>query len=208
MTVLRAARTHAFWLWLTRIRACGWGSRTRTYSLGIQSPLRHQLRHSPMMSVMNLAGDQGFEPRIAESESAVIPFHQSPICPGGRGGIRTHGTLARSAVFKTAGINHSPTLPCSLLYGAPQRIQTSNLRFRRPAIYSVDLAMLTWCPRRDLNPQHSDFESDASANWTTRARWSGRRDSNSRPLVPQTSALTRLSHAPISMSTSAVSLRR
>ena len=26
-----------------------------------------------------------------------------------------------------------------------------------------------WCPRRDLNPQHSASKADASANWTTRA---------------------------------------
>ena len=31
--------------------------------------------------------------------------------PGREGGIRTHGTLARSSVFKTEGINHSPTSP-------------------------------------------------------------------------------------------------
>jgi Transposase, Mutator family len=30
---------------------------------------------------------------------------------GGRGGIRTHGTVARTAVFKTAALNHSATLP-------------------------------------------------------------------------------------------------
>ena len=30
---------------------------------------------------------------------------------GGRGGIRTHGTLAGTAVFKTAALNHSATLP-------------------------------------------------------------------------------------------------
>ena len=30
---------------------------------------------------------------------------------GGRGGIRTHGTLAGSTVFKTGPINHSGTLP-------------------------------------------------------------------------------------------------
>ena len=37
-----------------------------------------------------------------------------------------------------------------------------------------------WCPRRDLNPQHSASKADASANWTTRALyWSGLRDSNS-----------------------------
>ena len=30
---------------------------------------------------------------------------------GGSGGIRTHGTLSRTAVFKTAAFNHSATLP-------------------------------------------------------------------------------------------------
>ena len=33
-------------------------------------------------------------------------------CPsGGRGGIRTHGTLAGTPVFKTGALNHSATLP-------------------------------------------------------------------------------------------------
>jgi hypothetical protein len=31
---------------------------------------------------------------------------------GGRGGIRTHGTLAGTPVFKTGALNHSATLPC------------------------------------------------------------------------------------------------
>ena len=30
---------------------------------------------------------------------------------GGRGGIRTHGTLSRTPVFKTGALNHSATLP-------------------------------------------------------------------------------------------------
>ena len=30
---------------------------------------------------------------------------------GGQGEIRTHGTLARTAVFKTAALNHSATCP-------------------------------------------------------------------------------------------------
>src|SRR5947209_20336272 len=30
---------------------------------------------------------------------------------GGEGGIRTHGTVARTAVFKTAAFNHSATSP-------------------------------------------------------------------------------------------------
>jgi hypothetical protein len=30
---------------------------------------------------------------------------------GGRGGIRTHGTIAGTMVFKTISIDHSDTLP-------------------------------------------------------------------------------------------------
>ena len=33
------------------------------------------------------------------------------FCSGGRGGIRTHGTLAGTPVFKTGALNHSATLP-------------------------------------------------------------------------------------------------
>ena len=36
---------------------------------------------------------------------------------GGEGGIRTHGTLSRTAVFKTAALNHSATSPCRCLGG-------------------------------------------------------------------------------------------
>lgn len=34
-----------------------------------------------------------------------------PRITGGRGGIRTHGRLAPTSVFKTEAINHSATLP-------------------------------------------------------------------------------------------------
>jgi hypothetical protein len=33
---------------------------------------------------------------------------------GGRGGIRTHGTLAGTPVFKTGALNHSATLPSAI----------------------------------------------------------------------------------------------
>ena len=38
-------------------------------------------------------------------------------CTGGRGGIRTHGTLAGTPVFKTGALNRSATLPNALLMG-------------------------------------------------------------------------------------------
>ena len=31
---------------------------------------------------------------------------------GGQGGIRTHGTVSRTLVFKTRALNHSATCPC------------------------------------------------------------------------------------------------
>ncbi len=41
----------------------------------------------------------------------VPSFFLGTFYHGGEGGIRTHGTCYSSAVFKTAGINHSPTSP-------------------------------------------------------------------------------------------------
>ncbi len=37
---------------------------------------------------------------------------------GGQGGIRTHGELAPSAVFKTAALNHSATYPREAVFFA------------------------------------------------------------------------------------------
>ena len=47
----------------------------------------------------------------------------NPVESGGRGGIRTHGTLAGTPVFKTGALNHSATLPSSRHqpFGAPKR---------------------------------------------------------------------------------------
>ena len=41
-----------------------------------------------------------------------LPFYSMiSVATGGRGGIRTHGTLAGTPVFKTGALNHSATLP-------------------------------------------------------------------------------------------------
>jgi hypothetical protein len=40
---------------------------------------------------------------------------------GGRGGIRTHGTLAGTPVFKTGALNHSATLPAQELRALADR---------------------------------------------------------------------------------------
>ena len=45
----------------------------------------------------------------------VIQCLGSHIKNGGEGGIRTHGTLARSPVFKTGAFDHSATSPIIIL---------------------------------------------------------------------------------------------
>ncbi len=52
-------------------------------------------RLSPMSSVRSVSDVSGMDKGVF----------------GGRGGIRTHGRLAPTAVFKTAALNHSATLP-------------------------------------------------------------------------------------------------
>ena len=44
---------------------------------------------------------------------------------GGEGGIRTHGTLARTAVFKTAALNHSATSPAGLIRYGPSIVSAN-----------------------------------------------------------------------------------
>ncbi len=58
------------------------------------------------------------------SPSRITPENNGKIRPqpdrenafarasGGSGGIRTHGTVPRTLVFKTRALNHSATLPC------------------------------------------------------------------------------------------------
>jgi hypothetical protein len=41
----------------------------------------------------------------------IVLFQYIRRVIGGRGGIRTHGTLAGTPVFKTGALNHSATLP-------------------------------------------------------------------------------------------------
>jgi hypothetical protein len=46
----------------------------------------------------------------------MLKFQRHPGAQtGGEGGIRTHGKLAPTAVFKTAALNHSATSPIQLI---------------------------------------------------------------------------------------------
>jgi hypothetical protein len=58
----------------------------------------------------------GFDPAAFErlygpQDAAFKSFNINGLSAGGRGGIRTHGGLPPTAVFKTAALNHSATLP-------------------------------------------------------------------------------------------------
>ena len=53
---------------------------------------------------------------------------------GGRGGIRTHGRLAPTPVFKTGALNRSATLPIAALWRKGRLIGKSATRFQRELI--------------------------------------------------------------------------
>jgi hypothetical protein len=75
---------------------------------------------------------------------------------GGQGRIRT--SVPRSgADLQSAAINHSATCPSSR---ETKTIDPFSPRDPR-AIRSVDLESVPWSRRRDLNPQPSDYKSDA-----------------------------------------------
>ncbi len=59
---------------------------------------------------------------------------------GGRGGIRTHGGLAPTAVFKTAALNHSATLP------RPSPVRVFDYRFARDETSATDAGACP-CPK-------------------------------------------------------------
>jgi hypothetical protein len=48
---------------------------------------------------------------LLDSIQILFYFQRLLALTGGRGGIRTHGTLAGTPVFKTGALNHSATLP-------------------------------------------------------------------------------------------------
>src|SRR5258706_13558532 len=56
---------------------------------------------------------------------------QRRVAAGGGGGIRTHGTLAGTAVFKTAALNHSATPPGFAVTPGQESKFTSSVIFNR-----------------------------------------------------------------------------
>ena len=66
--------------------------------------------HSPAFAARFRGWIRGRAQRIREFRSDINGISN---ISGGWGGIRTHGTLPRAAVFKTAALNHSATHPVS-----------------------------------------------------------------------------------------------
>ena len=58
-----------------------------------------------------------FRGRTLMVDSQVGDCEAQTHVTGGRGGIRTHGTLAGTPVFKTGALNRSATLPTVPLMG-------------------------------------------------------------------------------------------
>ena len=108
---------------------------------GFARPLRGDLRSALLQSAASRPPSvepQGFSSlplrtlRVLHSQF-VSRKSEFVTPPGGEGGIRTLGTLAGSAVFKTAAIDHSATSP-----GA-----------RRPRLHRPLLLSRISCPLRD-----------------------------------------------------------
>lgn len=53
-----------------------------------------------------------FEGLFGGYQQKIIKNYNVSRASGGSGGIRTHGTVPRTLVFKTRALNHSATLPC------------------------------------------------------------------------------------------------
>jgi hypothetical protein len=63
---------------------------------------------------------------------------------GGWGGIRTHETVARLAVFKTAAFNHSATHPFRDSIGDQCAVRRSIARW--PETAAAEAALAKWAP--------------------------------------------------------------
>jgi hypothetical protein len=90
-----------------------------------------------------------------ENISEIIGiFERSMGDCGGSGGIRTHGTVPRTLVFKTRALNHSATLPAfAVTNGMLLILEAKNQcsENRRPRVLKAlkrDGATL-WCSQRE-----------------------------------------------------------
>ena len=75
----------------------------------------------------------GFEGQIAENPGQSAPSVANVRLHGGGGGIRTHGTLSRTPVFKTGAFDHSATPPQHAPPRAPGSIRQTHISRPAPA---------------------------------------------------------------------------
>ena len=85
-----------------------WGVGRVRYSKGVWIAFR---RASELTSRRSNPVLHNLQDRLIILPSASISGKMLDRPAGGRGGIRTHGGLSPTAVFKTAALNHSATHP-------------------------------------------------------------------------------------------------
>src|SRR6478736_5751144 len=102
------------------------------------------------------AVDSGLFPEILCTSEKPTPWR----CDGGRGGIRTHGGLAPTAVFKTAALNHSATLPVSVQC-------RPDIRFARGLAFPA-----AFCGRKGAKDAVKRLETHVGGPWPpSHSRW-------------------------------------
>ena len=90
--------------------------------------------------------------------------------------VEPAGTIAS---FEQVGIPMATELVGGIVFYPPQKPRHVNLQTRErrllplreepPPIYTAHLRVSMQCPHWDSNPEHKDFKSSVSANWTMRA---------------------------------------
>src|ERR1700712_3832113 len=88
---------------------------------------------------------------IGQSTATNIEFTGVLALTGGRGGIRTHGTLAGTPVFKTGALNHSATLPVQEF----QSLSVGEFRTQRELGPTLDPKDLRTSKNHQQSPQVS-----------------------------------------------------
>ncbi len=109
-----------------------------------------------------MAEAEGFEPsepfRARRFSKAVVsathPRFQHQLYSGGKGGIRTHGPLAGSLVFKTRALSHSATFPSIVEeaggFEPPEPVlAVLSISSRAPSANSATLPILSFNQLRD-----------------------------------------------------------
>lgn len=92
----------------------------------------------------------GFEPSLPEPQSGVLTYN------------------TKLGYFQMNSAPNKTMIGNQKMKDTTAAISNALLAFLK-IFDSVNLFIIIflWCPWRDSNPQHSEFETDASTNWTT-----------------------------------------